>query len=93
MRCRACDKNLSDFESTRKNETTEEYEDLCNDCYGSVQEAITDSEDDILDTHNPVIPLEEDVYQRFITYIVTSKPNLISVAWGLVHIVIVLFVY
>ena len=33
MRCTACDRNLSDFESTRKDETTGEYLDLCNKCY------------------------------------------------------------
>jgi len=30
------------------------------------------------------------MYYLFITYIVTSKPNLISVADGFVHIVVVL---
>ena len=48
MRCIACDKNLSDFESTRKNETTGEYEDLCNECYSSIQNNISESEEDAL---------------------------------------------
>ena len=33
MRCRACDCLLSDFESTRKDPITGEYEDLCSRCY------------------------------------------------------------
>ena len=48
MRCIPCDKNLSDFESTRKNETTGEYEDLCNECYSSIQNNISESEEDTL---------------------------------------------
>lgn len=38
MRCKACDKNLNDFESTRKivrEDGTKEYVDLCNKCYTS----------------------------------------------------------
>ena len=31
MRCRSCDKNLNDYESTRKDENGE-YLDLCNTC-------------------------------------------------------------
>jgi hypothetical protein len=38
MRCTCCNRNLSDFESTRKNRTTGEYLDMCNQCYSSVQE-------------------------------------------------------
>jgi hypothetical protein len=33
MHCTACDRNLSDFESTRKDENTGQYLDLCNTCY------------------------------------------------------------
>ena len=57
MRCRACDKNLSDFESTRKNEVTEEYEDLCNDCYSAIQNNISESEED-----TPTAEYNEDGY-------------------------------
>ena len=39
MRCRACNKNLNDFESTRKSESGE-YVDLCNHCYREVQSDI-----------------------------------------------------
>jgi len=57
MRCIACDKNLSDFESTRKNETTGEYEDLCNECYSSIQNNISESEEDTL-----TVEYKEDEY-------------------------------
>ena len=36
MHCKACDKNMSDFESTRKiihNDGKIEYPDLCNTCF------------------------------------------------------------
>ena len=33
MRCVACNKNLSDFESTRKSAESGEYLDICNDCF------------------------------------------------------------
>jgi hypothetical protein len=36
MRCLACNCNLSDFESTRKNAFTGEYTDLCNQCFSSI---------------------------------------------------------
>lgn len=39
MRCRACNKNLNDFESTRKSDSGE-YVDLCNHCYREVQSDI-----------------------------------------------------
>ncbi len=37
MRCVACDRNLSDFESTRKSRETGEYSDLCNKCFNEIQ--------------------------------------------------------
>jgi hypothetical protein len=36
MRCVACNAWLSDFESTRKSAITEEYLDLCNHCYYTI---------------------------------------------------------
>lgn len=33
MKCRACNCDLSDFESTRKYSGTNEYVDLCNSCF------------------------------------------------------------
>lgn len=35
-RCLACDKNLSDRESTRKGVNTGEYLDLCDNCFSTV---------------------------------------------------------
>ena len=36
MRCLACNKLLSDFESTRKSSETGEFLDLCNYCYSTI---------------------------------------------------------
>ena len=36
MHCIACDCMLSDFESTRKYEESQEYIDLCNKCYDTL---------------------------------------------------------
>jgi hypothetical protein len=36
MRCVACNKALSDFESTRKSAATGDYLDLCNHCFGGL---------------------------------------------------------
>jgi hypothetical protein len=33
MRCKACDKLLTDFEATRKYEKSNDFVDLCNDCF------------------------------------------------------------
>ena len=38
MRCCACNKNLSDKESTRKGVNTGEYLDMCDSCFGTVAE-------------------------------------------------------
>ena len=37
MRCIACNKNLNDFESTRKSLLTDEYLDMCNSCYHIIE--------------------------------------------------------
>jgi hypothetical protein len=36
MRCLACNKNLNDYESTRKHAITGAYLDLCNGCFAEV---------------------------------------------------------
>ena len=36
MRCQACDKNLNDWESVKKNKETGEFEDLCAKCLNAV---------------------------------------------------------
>lgn len=40
MRCQACNKNLNDFEATRKSNTTGEFIDLCNGCYSQVEQDV-----------------------------------------------------
>ena len=40
MRCKACNKNLSDAESTRKSMVTDEYLDLCDHCLETIEEDI-----------------------------------------------------
>jgi hypothetical protein len=44
MRCYCCDKNLSDFESTRKSATTGEFLDMCNKCYSTIKDDILSEE-------------------------------------------------
>jgi hypothetical protein len=38
MRCHCCDKNLNDYESTRKSVSTGEYLDMCNKCYSTISD-------------------------------------------------------
>ena len=38
MRCQCCDKNLNDYESTRKSVSSGEYLDMCNKCYSSISD-------------------------------------------------------
>lgn len=47
MRCKACNRLLSDFESTRKSAENDEFIDLCNECYITVADdvAVTERED------------------------------------------------
>jgi hypothetical protein len=40
MRCRCCDKKLSDFEATRKSIHTSEYLDMCNKCYNTISNQV-----------------------------------------------------
>jgi hypothetical protein len=59
MRCLSCNKNLSDFESTRKSANTGEYLDLCNTCFSEIQYDVdTIVRDDLKDNES----LEEDDY-------------------------------
>lgn len=44
MRCLACNRELSDFESTRKSQETGEYIDLCNRCFDTVKDDINTTE-------------------------------------------------
>ena len=40
MRCRCCDKKLSEFEATRKSINTGEYLDMCNKCYNTISNQV-----------------------------------------------------
>ena len=48
MRCVACNKNLNDFESTRKSIISGEYLDLCNTCFHQVEQDVPAKERDDL---------------------------------------------
>jgi RNase P subunit RPR2 len=60
MRCKACDKMLSDYESTRRSIDSDEFIDLCNNCYSSIRNDIQVSERfDLLDVQSEVDNSEE----------------------------------
>lgn len=54
MRCRACDKNLSDYESTRKFASHGEFVDLCNHCFSYIKEYTPVVENETLNTQEDV---------------------------------------
>ena len=62
MRCVACDRNLSDFESTHKSHDTGEYVDLCNKCYNEIQSDIDniDEREDLRHDDDILIDWEDD---------------------------------
>lgn len=59
MRCIACDRALSDLESTRKSKTIGEYLDLCNTCFSTVSDDFIDNEEQ-LEQHELEENLEYD---------------------------------
>jgi len=58
MRCKACNKQLSEYEMTRKSKRTSEFIDLCNDCYKYIQE-------DVQVVDNPELLSIKDVIDLF----------------------------
>lgn len=54
MRCKACDKALTEFESTRKSASTGEFVDLCNECFKYIK-------DDVITTENPSLESIQDL--------------------------------
>lgn len=44
MRCRACNCNLSDFESTRRSAISGDYLDMCNRCLGPIVDSVDTTE-------------------------------------------------
>lgn len=47
MRCKACDKQLTEFESTRKYAGSQEFVDLCNECFKYVKGIQVDERPDL----------------------------------------------
>ena len=60
MRCLSCNAALTDFEATRKTLKTEEYLDLCNNCYATIR-------DDVITLDRSDLEEEEDGYMEDIT--------------------------
>lgn len=63
MRCVACNKNLSDFESTRKSAETGEYLDMCNDCFFYTEDEIATIDRDDLRSESDTI-MESQEYEQ-----------------------------
>lgn len=68
MRCLSCNTNLTDFESTRKSATTNEYLDLCNHCFYSISDDVAsleradlEHEDGIVDDDGGVVDVDIDL--------------------------------
>jgi len=40
MRCKACNTQLTDFEATRRGAESNEFIDLCNECYNSIKDDV-----------------------------------------------------
>jgi hypothetical protein len=59
MRCVACNKALSDFESTRKSAISGEYLDMCNDCYFYTDDIDTIDREDLRSEADTVMESQE----------------------------------
>ena len=66
MKCQACDKNLNDWESTKKNDITGEYEDLCSKCLTAVTQEVKQStyDHDVLNIQKQTYENEDEVIQE-----------------------------
>lgn len=60
MRCKACDKALTEFESTRKSASTGEFIDLCNDCFRYIKEDMYTIENPSLESIHDLMDLTDD---------------------------------
>ena len=49
MRCLACDRKLTDYESTRKYASSGTFVDLCNRCFSEISDDVPDLEGDGFD--------------------------------------------
>ena len=64
MHCLACDVILNDFEATRKSESTGEYIDLCNKCFGTIADDIDVNERmDLSDTDLEPEDISDESYE------------------------------
>lgn len=61
MRCQSCDKNLNDWESTKKNPMTGDYEDLCSKCLNVVIQDVEQSKYDHDILNQQTYEYEEEV--------------------------------
>lgn len=60
MRCLACNKELSDFEATRKSTETGEYIDLCNVCFSTIKDVVLPNErEDLKDIIDEIDDINE----------------------------------
>jgi len=64
MRCRCCDKNLSDYESTIKSSITNEYLDTCISCLKVIDIHYV-GRPDLEEEVNPIYQKEEDYDKDF----------------------------
>lgn len=56
MRCQCCDRNLNDYESTRKHAETGDYLDICNTCLNDIPNIPVEVRNDL----SPFDETEED---------------------------------
>ena len=64
MRCLACNKQLGDFESTRKSSETGEFIDLCNWCYSTIsKDTLAEEREDLRDEE--ALDNDEDFFDDF----------------------------
>lgn len=61
MRCLSCNKELTDFEATRKGVYSGEYIDLCNSCFSTISNDIYTNEREDLAT---TIEIEVEDYKE-----------------------------
>ena len=61
MRCLSCNTLLTDFEATRKSAETEEFLDLCNECYLHVKDDIKAIERPDLMSIEDVLDVDEEL--------------------------------
>lgn len=59
MRCLSCNKNLNDFESTRKYPNTNTFIDLCNRCYSAAMEDNYDFQEEAEASNNEMVISQE----------------------------------